>query len=65
MLTANSWAEETYVGFRVPGSGEVRGEAQEREEGEGGRLPWVRSQKNLALKAGQLDLRAAQIKHSK
>lgn len=27
--------------------------------------PWVRSQENMALKAGQLELRTAQMKHSK
>jgi hypothetical protein len=27
--------------------------------------PWVRSQENMALRAGQLELRAAQMKHNK
>ena len=27
--------------------------------------PWVGSQENMALRAGQLELRAAQMKHSK
>jgi hypothetical protein len=29
------------------------------------KTPWVRSQESMALRAGQLELRAAQIKHSK
>lgn len=28
------------------------------------KLPWVRSQENIALRAGQLELRAVQMKHS-
>jgi hypothetical protein len=27
--------------------------------------PWVRSKEDMALRAGQLELRAAQMKHSK
>jgi hypothetical protein len=29
------------------------------------KLPWVRSQENVPLRTGQLELRAAQMKHSK
>jgi hypothetical protein len=47
MLTDNSWAEETLVGFRF------------RELWDGGRRyrrrkkpPWVRSEENVALRTG-------------
>ena len=41
-------------------AGKRGGEKVRREE----KPPWLRSQKNVALRAGQLELRAAQIKHS-
>jgi hypothetical protein len=47
------------LGFREGPHG--REDAEEEEE----KLPWVRSQENMALGAGQLELRAAQMKHSK
>jgi hypothetical protein len=38
---------------------------QEGEEGkELEKLPWVRSLENIVLRAGQLELRAAKMKHS-
>jgi hypothetical protein len=45
---------------------EVRGEQDGREEGgERRKTLWVRSQENMALSTGQLELRAAQMKHNK
>jgi hypothetical protein len=51
------------VGFRFPGLGVTeggQGEGSRRKE----KLPWVRTQENVALRAGQLELRTAQMKHS-
>ena len=71
MMTDNSWAEETWAGIRIPRL-EVRGEPQcgvgggrrwRRTETERDQ-PWVRSQENMAPRIGQLELKAAQIKHS-
>jgi hypothetical protein len=38
---------------------------RERESEEGRKPPWVSSQENMALRTGQLELRAAQMEHSK
>ena len=63
MPTTKLWAEETAqctpVGFRFSGLGEE--EYKRRKE----KLSWVRNQDNVALRAGQLEVRAAQMKHSK
>jgi hypothetical protein len=49
------------VGLGVPGLG-VRGNHGEREEGEERRkTPWFKSQEAWPLRAGQLELRAAQM----
>ena len=44
----------------------VRRNHREREKVERGeKHQWVRSQESMALRAGQLELRAAQMKHGK
>jgi hypothetical protein len=54
-------------GLRLPKLGVGRrgalGEEEDRKRKE--KLPWVRSKEKVPLRAGQLELRAAQMKHSK
>ena len=70
MPTANNWAEESQAGFRVPRPGvggghherTMRGRRKGREEGD---TVGLMSHENMAPRAGQLELRAAQTEHSK
>lgn len=53
------------MGLGVPSLG-VRGDNEKREEGEERRkMLKVRSQESMAMRADQLELRTAQMKHAK
>ena len=52
------------MGFRFPRLG-VRGEKKKVQKRRKEKLPWVKGQENVALRAAQLELRAAQMKHNK
>ena len=64
MLTANSWAKETQAKFGIPGL-RLRGEPRREEVRRKRQMAWGRSQESMALRAGQLELRAAQMEHTK
>jgi len=52
-------------GLGFTGLGSVRKHEEEKFRSRENKLPWVRSQENMSLRAGQLESRAAQIKHGK
>jgi hypothetical protein len=52
-----------YAYYWTWGSENNHDEKEVKEEQKGAR--WVRSQENVALRAAQLEFRAAQMKHSK
>jgi hypothetical protein len=58
MPTANIWAEKTYMGFRFPGLEGQRGTTRKKKVQK-------EEEENIVLMAGYLELRAAQMKHSK
>jgi hypothetical protein len=64
MQTANSWAEETYVGFRCLGFPLLGSEKKERRRGRRGHL-WLGKRENVTTWADQLEIRAVQMKYSK
>ena len=47
---------------RWKGDERARGKEEDRKRKE--KLPWVRSKEKVPLRAGQLELRTAQMKHS-
>ena len=57
-------SELTKAGLDFLGLG-VRGDLKRREKKGRRRIPLVRSQESMALRDGQLELRAAQMKHCK
>jgi hypothetical protein len=48
----------------VPGLGSEEKHQEREEGGEERETLWVRNQESMAMRAGQLELRAAQMKHS-
>ena len=64
MPTVFSLSELTKAGLDFLGLG-VRGDLKRREKKGRRRIPLVRSQERMALRDGQLELRAAQMKHCK
>ena len=53
------------MGYRFHGLGGQRGHTRKKKVQEKETPPWVRNKENRVLRAGQLELRAAQMKHSK
>ena len=64
MPTVFSLSELTKAELGFLGLG-VRGDLKRREKEGRRRIPLVRSQERMALRDGQLELRAAQMKHCK
>ena len=64
MPTVFSVSELTKAGLGFLGLG-VRGDLKRRRKKGRRRIPLVRSQERMALRDGQLELRAAQMKHCK
>ena len=64
MPTVYSLSELTKAELGFLGLG-VRGDLKRREKKGRRRIPLARSQESMALRDGQLELRAAQMKHCK
>ena len=64
MPTVFSVSELTKAGPGFLGLG-VRGDLKRREKKGRRRIPLARNQESMALRDGQLELRAAQMKHCK
>ena len=65
MQPANNWAGETWAEFRVPWFGIRREPHDGKKVRKKRKMPWFRSQDNVALRDSRLELRITQIKHSK
>ena len=68
MPTVKSWADETCIGFVVHWAWGLRRDHEKRRGGRKWReekAPWGKNVKNMAARAGHLELRAAQTGHGR